>query len=817
MKKINVLFFIFIASISTVHSQIRFQKTYGGTGNDVAWKVLQTSDHGYLICGYTTSFGNGMEDAYIIKTDSIGIKQWSKTIGGDQNDEAYSAIEDNGSYVIGGITYSYGAGSRDGFLARLDLSGNIIWFKTYGTPNQDYNIFRFNKTLDNGFIIAYTLNNSSYQYSITKTNSTGNIIWSQSYGGASTNVAGDVIQCPDSSFIASGFTNGFGSGQHDFLISRANSLGNILWSKTLGTGSDEGGSYYLTYLNNNQAFITGQVNNFQFGPDNIVYLKINYLTGNIIWEKTYGKAGKTLRAFSGTPTQDNGFASDIHDYTASTNHDMGILRTDSIGNILWVKKYGGSGDDIAYSICNTTDNGFALAGSTTSFGNGGKDIYLVKTDFQGKSSFINNCNETSDTLNQGTYVNNPSSPNIPEVVVTNEASSASILSSNSSDSAFAMCSCPPVSLGAFSSVCENTGPFLLSGGAPTGGTYSGPGISGGTFNPAIAGLGIHTISYNYSDVTGCSGTATEAITVNPLPTAAITPAGPLSICGTGSVTLSANTGAGYSYQWYLNNAIIPGATSSQFIVNSVGSYKVQVTLNGCSSFSQVVDVLQSNSGPVVTITSSAPLGCQNGIYIGYGIQSDTLTANAPGAVSYLWSNGSTSQSIIVSSPGIFSVTAWDASGCESQQTNQSQITVVDIRCGNNLNKVILCHVPPGNPGNSQTICIAPQAVPAHLANHPGDCLGPCSSTQRLMDPTLFDNEKASVYPNPFNHSFMLHHDFDNGEPVQMIIRDITGRIIESFTKVTNDSEFGINLSLGIYLVEIFTPGKKEILKVTKIE
>jgi hypothetical protein len=317
-----------------------------------------------------------------------------------------------------------------------------------------------------------------------------------------------------------------------------------------------------------------------------------------------------------------------------------------------------------------------------------------------------------------------------------------------------------------------------------------------------------------TDANNCHNTASVAVNVNPLPTATVTPPGPLSICGTGSVTLNANTGTGYSYQWYLGNNSIPGATSSQLIVNSVGSYKVKVTLNGCSSFSSFVDVLQSTTGPVVTITSSAALSCQNTIYIGYGVQNVTLTANAPGAVSYLWSTGATTSSIVVSSAGTFSVTAWDASGCVSQQTSQSQITVTDIRCGNNLSKVMLCHV---SGTTSQTLCIAPQAVATHLSNHSGDCLGPCSTTPRLIDALLSDDEKVSVYPNPFNHSFVLHYDFSNEQPVNMAIHDITGRVIESFSTVTNNTEFGINLSLGIYLVEISTPEEREVLKIMKIE
>src|SRR5438309_659603 len=130
---LSLIYFLLCISISKVNAQFRFQKTFGGGADEVGWSVMQISDGGYLICGYTSSFGNGGRDAYVIKTDSMGTRKWSKTFGGSLNDEATYAIEDNGSYLVGGYTKSYGAGNTDGFLARLDTSGNIIWFKTFGT------------------------------------------------------------------------------------------------------------------------------------------------------------------------------------------------------------------------------------------------------------------------------------------------------------------------------------------------------------------------------------------------------------------------------------------------------------------------------------------------------------------------------------------------------------------------------------------------------------------------------------------------------------------------------------------------------------
>src|SRR5204862_2885133 len=108
--------------------------------------------------------------------------------------------------------------------------------------------------------------------------------------------------------------------------------------------------------------------------------------------------------------------------------------------------------------------------------------------------------------------------------------------------------------------------------------------------------------------------------------------------------------------------------------------------------------------------------------------------------------------------GPYCVTAFDASGCPSDAPACTTVNAVDVVCGNHGQKVILCHVPPGNPGNPQTLCIAPSAVPAHLANHPGDCLGPCSLYYpRLASGDVEDEMDYSfyidAYPNPFNGTF----------------------------------------------------------------
>ncbi len=331
-----------------------------------------------------------------------------------------------------------------------------------------------------------------------------------------------------------------------------------------------------------------------------------------------------------------------------------------------------------------------------------------------------------------------------------------------------------------------------------------------------------TYTVTVTDSNNCSASASISVTVNPLPAAIISPSGPVLICTNNPALLSANTGPGYSYQWYLNDVIMVGEINSQLNASATGFYSVVVTdANNCSASSSPVQVIQGQ-GPDVTIVSSPGIGClQNTIFIGYGPQAITLTAVSTGAVSYLWSTGEITQSIDVTASGTYSVTAYDANGCPSPQTPESSISinVIDIRCGHNLTKIILCHVPEGNIQNPQTICIGAPAIPPHLALHQYDCLGPCSLYYPNRGSVTTGAEEFFVYayPNPFSNGFSLEIISPSDETVHVNVYDLTGRIVEAYHDASKQNVFGEKLGFGIYFAEIIQGEKHEMLRIVKTE
>jgi len=160
------------------YAQVRFAKSYGGTNFEKPSSVQQTSDGGYIVTGWTNSFGAGWDDVFLIKTDANGDIIWAKTYGETDNDWALSVQQtSDGGYIVAGGTNSFGVGGSDIFLIKTDANGDIIWAKTYGGTNVDLAI-SVQQTTDGGYIVVgYTYSFSAGENDIflIKTDANGNI------------------------------------------------------------------------------------------------------------------------------------------------------------------------------------------------------------------------------------------------------------------------------------------------------------------------------------------------------------------------------------------------------------------------------------------------------------------------------------------------------------------------------------------------------------------------------------------------------------------------------------------------------------------
>ncbi|MEO7088188.1 MAG: hypothetical protein ABIZ51_05270, partial [Bacteroidia bacterium] len=235
MRKIIFLMLLF-CSLKGV-SQGKFEVVDGGIGDNYGQSVQQTLDSGYIVAGSTSSIGYGSSDVYLFKLDTVGKVKWQHTYGGTNVDMGFSVqqTKDHG-YIIAGYTNSFGAGGYDFYLVKTDSIGNLQWQKTYGGANWDF-AYSVKQTTDGGYVIVggtYSYGKGNEDVYLVKTNAIGDTLWTKTYGGSGQDEGRSVWQNTDGGYFITGFTNSFGAGEFNSYLIRTNNLGGILWTKTIG-------------------------------------------------------------------------------------------------------------------------------------------------------------------------------------------------------------------------------------------------------------------------------------------------------------------------------------------------------------------------------------------------------------------------------------------------------------------------------------------------------------------------------------------------------------------------------------------------------
>ncbi len=381
--KLILILVLFAAKIS-VAQIIEFEHVYGGSGYDYGYSVTQTYDKGYAVAGSTSSSGSGSTDAYLLKTDSMGIMQWQKTFGGINIDQAYSIQEtkDTG-FVIAGFTNSFGQGGYDLYVIRTNRYGDTIWTKTYGGSNWDF-AYSIQQTIDSGFIITggtYSFGKGYEDMYLVKINSIGDTIWTKTYGGIKDDEAKSVKQTKDGGYIITGFTKSFGDANGDFYTVKTNNVGDTLWTNKYG-GIQEDDGYDVIEKYSGGYFIVGKTKSS--GAGNFDGLLINMsTTGLFIWSNLYGGTDDDgINSVKQSPGGRWGMAGYTYSYGFAGGASDFALYIENAG--LHSTTFGGTNMEKAYSINNTKDNGYIICGYSSSYSNL-DHIFLVKTDSNGVS------------------------------------------------------------------------------------------------------------------------------------------------------------------------------------------------------------------------------------------------------------------------------------------------------------------------------------------------------------------------------------------------------------------------------------------------
>jgi len=370
-------------------SSTTWQKKYGGNYYDAAYYVQQTKDGGYIAVGYTYSSGTSYADVYVVKVDTYGNKAWEKTYGGGYNDVAYCAQQTkDGGYIVAGSTFSTSSGYADFYVLKLDSNGNKVWEKTYGGTYDDVANY-IQQTSDGGYIVAgytFSLGSGYADAYVVRIDAYGNRIWDRVYGGGYDDEIYCIQQAKDGGYIAVGSTYSKGSGYSDIYILKIDAYGNGMWDTVYSSTYDDI-AYFVQQTVDGGYVVAGSTDFFGAGGRNVnVYVIKIDMYGNRVWERTYG--GKYDDAVNCIQlTNDGGYI--LAGWTESFGAggwDVYMIKTDAYGNKTWEKTYGGSYDDVGYFVQQTSDGGYIITGYTKSFDSThAGDVYMIRTDATGNT------------------------------------------------------------------------------------------------------------------------------------------------------------------------------------------------------------------------------------------------------------------------------------------------------------------------------------------------------------------------------------------------------------------------------------------------
>jgi len=464
-RPLLILVFIFFCFYySNAQPSIQWQKSLGGTLIDQANSIQQTMDGGYIVAGHTQSndsdvTGNhGNSEYWVVKLDSMGTIQWQKCLGGSMGEEANSIQQTTDSgYIIAGssssndgdVTNNNSINNVDFWVVKLSSMGTIQWQKCMGGSRSDV-AYSIQQTMDGGYAVAgssgsndsdVTGNHGMQDYWVVKLDTNGTIQWQKSMGGSGGDAAFSICQTMDSGYIVAGMSNSIDGDVigninfgNNYWVVKLNSMGTIQWQKILGNGSARANSIQQTTDSGYIVAGTALGNGYDVSGNRGVYdfwvVKLNS-TGTIRWQKCMGGSDQEW-ANSIRQTTDGGYVvagfAESNDSDLTSNNggmDYWVVKLNSNASIEWQQNLGGSLDDYATSIWQTSDTGYIVAGRSKSNdfdvtgNNGNWDYWIVKlgwtitgipeiinpvSDFKVNPNPVSRSAEISFSLNQSEHI-----------------------------------------------------------------------------------------------------------------------------------------------------------------------------------------------------------------------------------------------------------------------------------------------------------------------------------------------------------------------------------------------------------------------------
>ncbi len=411
--------------------EIDWIRNYGGSGSEQARSIIQTSDGGFAVLGFTNSMDGELEgkalavnDYWLLKFDAEGNLQWHRTYGGSKDDRGQAVVQtSDGGYAIIGYSKSsdgdasQNQGFHDHWLLKLTATGDIQWENSFGFAGHDH-AYDLVETADGGYFFSGFLdvvasggegnsdkgNFLAYhgvgEFWGTKIDALGNLEWQKFFGGTNNDRAYGLVTSSDGGYIMTGFSESDDTdisntkGSYDFWVIKVDSGGTLVWEHSFGgTGIDVSYDIEKTadsaYVVVGHTFSTDKDIGSSHGESDIWLIKISD-SGELLWENTYGGSAFD-NANSVKQTQDGGFLiagnSRSNDQDLEENfgeNDIWVIKTDIMGRLEWQKSFGGTGIDFGFDVIEHGDNEILLVGQSGSADfnpdshKGGGDLVIIK-------------------------------------------------------------------------------------------------------------------------------------------------------------------------------------------------------------------------------------------------------------------------------------------------------------------------------------------------------------------------------------------------------------------------------------------------------
>lgn len=359
----------------------RFYTKFGGTGDDIGYSAKPTLDRQYIVAGSTSSFGS--TDVYLVKVDSMGLPIWSKTYGGINNEVGKSVIQlSDSGYVIAGFTSSFGAGGYDVYLVRTDKYGNLIWQRTFGGNDWD---FANDLVLTSNGNIAVVGNTSSFGSGqkdgmVLIYDLSGNIISQKFYGGSQNEELRSIIKTNDGFLATVGYTESKNDINGDGYFLKLDLMADTLFTRTFG-GPYRDFANDLVQKNNGDYFICGAKTYSANAKTRSYKHKINYAGSFVLDSSRYNSVDDECYVSNANSTLSNSLTAFIRNLPVPQFAIQGnIMVADPTGFEYAVNSFGGTADEMFFSIENTPRGGYVMVAWTQSFKSLGLDIFFIKID-----------------------------------------------------------------------------------------------------------------------------------------------------------------------------------------------------------------------------------------------------------------------------------------------------------------------------------------------------------------------------------------------------------------------------------------------------